>query len=202
MKTRCIINLLVVIVLAFTIKGLFTLQEVNSTIELDQAQQASITEDVGMAFDWYGLTVVDSIVQYQHHMIAPDELIKRLVDGRQHKDKLLQRYYAVSSKSEQQYIQKLKQYDAKVDAFVSKVVTNTTLDKVEDDDTIIPEMYSLTQPAVDIINTIIDAKTDESSKVKAQLYANIKAFENFLLVASVLALAIGFSGNFSKKLAE
>jgi len=200
MKTRTIINLLVVIVLAFTIKGLFTLQDVKETIEYDQTQQSSITSDIGMAFDWYGLTVVDNVVKHQNNIISSDELIKTLVDGRQHKDELLRRYYAASPRAEEHYVQQLKQYDAKVDSFVSKVVSNTIIEK--EDDAIIPEMYTLTQPAVDIINAIIATKADESNKVKSRLYSNIETFENFLLVASVLALAVGFSGNFSRKLAE
>jgi hypothetical protein len=199
MSSRTIINLLVIIILAFTIKGFFVLREITDTIEKDQTQQQVVTQDIGMAFDWYGLTVVDTIVKYKHNIIKSDELVAKLTEGKKQKQELLERYYTTSTNEEKQFIQSLKDSDTKVDVFVDKVIAQSKISKPVKDTAVITEMYSLTQPAVDTINTIINVKTQKSIEIKAHLYENISMFDKFLKAAAVLAVAIGISGNLPKR---
>jgi hypothetical protein len=199
MSSRTIINLLVIIILTFTIKGFFVLREITDTIVKDQTQQQVVTQDIGMAFDWYGLTVVDTIVKYKHNIIPTKELVAKLTEGKKQKQELLDRYYANSTNEETLFVKSLKDSDAKVDVFVDKVIAQSKVSKPVKDTAVITEMYSLTQPAVDTINTIIDAKTEKSIEIKKHLYENISMFDKFLKTAALLAVAIGISGNFPKK---
>lgn len=199
MNPRLIINSLVVIILAFTIKGFCVLQDVNKTIEHDLMQQQSVTQDIGMAFDWYGLTVVDSIVKHSHNMLPSEELIEILKDGKIEKDQLLRNYYEKATAIENEYVNKLKSYDTQVDIFIDKVAAQASDKMLQTDESIIKEMYNLTQPAVDTINTIIDLKTEQSTKTKQTIRSSIQSLEYFLMLTTVLAIVIGVSGNKKKK---
>jgi ABC-type antimicrobial peptide transport system permease subunit len=198
MNPRLIINSLVAIILAFTIKGFCVLQDVNKTVEYDLVQQQSVTQDIGMAFDWYGLTVVDSIVKYTHDMLSAEELIETLKDGKVDKDQLLRNYYRNATAVENEYVNKLKSYDTKVDLFIDRVIAQAADKGYQTDEAMIKEMYSLTQPAVDIINTIIDLKTEQSTKIKQTIHSSIESLEYFLMLVTSLAIVIGISGNRKK----
>lgn len=195
MKSRTLLNFLVAIILAFTIKGFYTLQGIDRSIKEDQIQQISMTQDIGMAFDWYGLTVVDSIVKYTHNIITSKELVEILNDGKIEKDELLKRYYLNATAIENDYVNKLKQYDIKVDLFIDRVITQASNRRYQTDEAMISEMYTLTQPAVDTINTIIDLKTEQSANTKELIHESVKSFEHFLNITSVLAIVVCISGN-------
>lgn len=198
MNPRLIINSLVAIILAFTIKGFCVLQDVNKTVEYDLVQQQSVTQDVGMAFDWYGLTVVDNIVKYTHDMLSAEELIETLKDGKIDKDQLLRNYYQNATAVENEYVNKLKSYDTKVDLFIDRVIAQAADKGYQTDEAMIKEMYGLTQPAVDTINTIIDLKTEQSTKIKQTIRSSIESLEYFLMLVTSLAIVIGISGNRKK----
>lgn len=198
MNPRLIINSLVAIILAFTIKGFCVLQDVNKTVEYDLVQQQSVTQDVGMAFDWYGLTVVDNIVKYTHDMLSAEELIETLKDGKIDKDQLLRNYYQNATAIENEYVNKLKSYDTRVDLFIDRVIAQAADKGYQTDEAMIKEMYGLTQPAVDTINTIIDLKTEQSTKIKQTIRSSIESLEYFLMLVTSLAIVIGISGNRKK----
>lgn len=199
MNPRLIINSLVAIILAFTIKGFCVLQDVNKTIKQDLIQQQSATQDVGMAFDWYGLTVVDNIVKYTHNIIPSKELVETLEDGTIDKDELLRKYYNSATAIENEYVNKLKAQDTQVDLFVDRVINQASNRRYQTDESMLKEMYSLTQPAVDTINTIIDLKTEQSAKTKQSISSSIQSLEYFLMLTTVLAIVIGVSGNKKRK---
>ena len=188
MSAKVLVVALSLVILSFVGKGICVINNVESTLEENIIQQKSTVEDIGMVFDWYGLTVVDTVIKERYLLISKEEVVTILTDGREEKNRLLKKYYTNATPEEAEYVAKIKEYDIKVDEFVDKVIS--TKEELAQGNKIIAEMYSITSPCVDLINEILELKADISEKKVNISYMELENLRYFLYLAGVLSVVL------------
>jgi hypothetical protein len=171
---------------AFLFQGFNVIKDVKYTINENLTQQKATVENIGSVFDWYGITIVDSIVKNNIGILTTEETIKILKEEQVKKNKLLKQYYSTVTDEESFYVDKLKRHDMDVDDFLNKVYAS----KTSIGPSMISEMYKLTDPAVALINEILNAKTRYTDQNSQKIQEEIKQFEKFLYCVGVLGAVI------------
>lgn len=183
MNNKLLIGLFSAIMFAFLGQGLHLVKDVRETVNQNLAQQKATVENIGFVFDWYGITVVDSIVKNNIGVLKTEDTIKILKEGQIKKNKLLREYYSTATDGESYYVDRLKRHDMDVDQFLNKVFASKTPIGPQT----ISEMYNLTDPTVSLINEILSAKIRYSDQNSLFIHEEINQFEQFLYCAGVLA---------------
>jgi hypothetical protein len=188
MNAKTLIAALAIIILSFVCKGLHVIDNVENTLQDNIVQQKSTTEDIGMAFDWYGLTVVDTIVKERYSLINKEQMISVLTEGKKEKDRLLEKYYSTTTPEEKDYVVQLKKYDVMVDEFVDKAIS--TDGRLKGGSELITEMYRVTAPPVDLINEILDLKTKVAEQKVKETYDQLESLRYYLYLLGILCVVI------------
>lgn len=189
MNPKIFICTLAIIVLSFVGQGIHIVNTVEKVFDNNLIHQKSTVEDIGMVFDWYGLTIVDSVVKRSHGIITHEEMVVILKEGQVQKNHLLSRYYSSAIPEERNYVAILKESDEKLDQFVERAI-NTGIETEQTE--LIADMYALTDPTVNTINEILRLKTDYAIKNVQVVYKKLEDFRRFLYLAGVLAIVIIF----------
>ena len=197
MNVKILIIALALIILSFVGKGIQVINSVEDTLKESIIQQKSTVEDIGMAFDWYGLTVVDTVVKERYLLISKEEMVTILTEGKEEKNRLLKRYYTNATPEEAEYVAKIKEYDVEVDRFVDKVISIDG--RLKGGSEIITEMYDITSPCVDLINEILDLKAEAGERKMSASYEELECLRYFLYLAGTLSLVLVVPFLFSSK---
>lgn len=196
MKPRSFIICLTLIILGFVFQGVKTVNEVEKTINDNLTQQKAIVENIGLVFDWYGLTVVDNIIKFSYGMQSKEDLKRTLLSKREEKNKLLNEYFKTTTPNEITYLHLIKDNDIKIDQFIDKILNeNIRVNK----STVIQEMYNLTDPTVSAINEILNIKTDYANANAIKITKSLDRFKSFLYSAAVLCAVISFPYIFKRE---
>jgi len=188
MNVKILIIALALIILSFVGKGIQVINNVEHTLKESIVQQRSTVEDIGMAFDWYGLTVVDTVVKERYLLISKEEMVTILTEGKEEKNRLLERYYTNATPEEAEYVAKIKEYDVEVDKFVDKVISIDG--RLKGGSEIITEMYDITSPCVSLINEILDLKAEVAERKMNASYEELECLRYFLYLAGTLSLVL------------
>lgn len=186
MNNKLLIGLFAAIMFAFLGQGLHVAKDVRETVNQNLAQQKATVENIGFVFDWYGITVVDSIVKNNIGVLKTEDTIKILKEGQVKKNKLLREYYSSATDNESFYVDRLKRHDMDIDQFLDKVYALKTPIGPQT----INEMYKLTDPTVSLINEILSAKIRYSDQNSQFIHEEINQFEKFLYCVGVLGAVI------------
>lgn len=186
MNNKLLIGLFAAIMFAFLFQGINVVKDVKYTISENLTQQKATVENIGSVFDWYGITIVDTIVKNNTGLLKTEETIKILKEGQIKKNKLLKQYYSTATDGESFYVDKLKRHDMDVDDFLNKVYAS----KTPIGPSTISEMYKLTDPTVELINEILSAKIRYTDQNSQTIQEEIKQFEKFLYCVGVLGAVI------------
>jgi hypothetical protein len=187
MKPRTFIICLTIIILGFVFQGVKTVNHVEKTINDNLTQQKATVENIGMVFDWYGLTIVDNIIKFSYGMQSKEDLKKILLSQREEKNKLLNEYFKTTTPDELAYMKLVKDNDVKIDLFIDKVLTE---DISVNKSNVVQEMYSLTDPTVSAINEILNIKTSYVNSNAVKITQSLERFKHFLYSAAMLSVVI------------
>ncbi len=201
MNTKALISIFAAIMFAFLLKGIHVVNNVETTVSQNLTQQKATVENIGSVFDWYGLTIVDSIVKDNFGLYTRQDTLENLKEGQKLKNKLLTEYCDTATPQEKFYVEKLRSRDLQIDQFLNKIYSLKQNQKI--DAAIITEMYSLTDPTVELINEILTAKIRFSDNNVQIIEEEIKEFKHFLycigVLASVILLPVLFNKNEKKE---
>ena len=92
MKPKFIVYCLAAICLAFGFKGLSLTEDINQTLAENARQSESSIMEIGMCFDWYGVIIVNSVIQTSHGIMSPEEMVEVLEEESGYKDEYLEGY--------------------------------------------------------------------------------------------------------------
>ena len=103
MRPRFIVYCLSVICLAFGLKGLQLNDDIKTTLEENARQSESSIMEIGMCFDWYGVIIVNSVIQTSHGIMSPEEMVEVLEEESGYKDEYLEGYKKDITPDETEY---------------------------------------------------------------------------------------------------
>jgi hypothetical protein len=115
-------------------------------------------------------------------------MVITLTEGKEEKNRLLQRYYTNATPEEAEYVAKIKEYDVEVDKFVDKVISIDG--RLKGGSEIITEMYDITSPCVDLINEILEVKAEVAERKVNASYEELECLRYFLYLAGTLSLVL------------
>ena len=92
MRPKFIVYCLAAICLTFGWRGATLTEDINSTLAENARQSESSIMEIGMCFDWYGVVIVNSVIQTSHGIMSPEEMIELLEEESANKDEYLEGY--------------------------------------------------------------------------------------------------------------
>lgn len=190
MKVKVLLAILTFIMCVFAIKGINTVNRVNESYNLSYAQVESATSDIGLCFDWYGITIVDTAVKYSNGIIDSAQATKALTDGSKNNIKLLDQYYTNVLPQEKDAANFIYAQDV-----LSKKLTEELLLLISKNDregvtAKIPEMYAIVDPMCSSINDIIEIKTEAAKTINTGIQGEIKEVKTFMIISFALCISL------------
>lgn len=189
---------LVVILSLFIWKSYTMLQEIDDICSYNIQQYTTSVQDIGMVFDWYAVVSKDIIVKTAHGVTTCDELKKTLVEGREHKNKLLKDYYNTFTPVEISLVDKFKESDKNYDTFIDSVLITAENKNCEEIEKFMPQLFSLTGQLQDEVNNILNIKNEYVVDSNKRLFTCITRYEEFCIILCVLLAVISSSFFFKK----
>ena len=197
MKPKIIVYCLAVIVFAFGVKGFLIHADIEKTLKDNARQQEAATMEIGMCFDWYGVIIVDSVVKTTTGIIEPEEMIETLREERENKNEYLRLYKPTITESEVEDAEFVFRQDKKIKFLVDRIIELGQQGNLEKLAELIPPMYELTDPTIEAINNLIDAKMYYNEAQSELLYKKMESFTEFLwlllILSGVLCICISFT---------
>lgn len=199
MRPKFIVYCLSVICLAFGMKGFQLNEDIQTTLKENARQSESSIMEIGMCFDWYGVIVVNSVIQVSHGIITPAEMVDRLKVERVYKDEYLEAYKKDITPKEKEYADFVFQQEEKIKVYVDKLITWAESHDIDQIKATIPEMYEMTDPTIDAINEIMDTKMYYNEEQGEILNKKIDNFSDFICTLMALCVVMSVCASFSKK---
>ena len=197
MKPKIIVYCLAAIVLAFGLKGFLLHKDIEETLKDNARQQEAATMEIGMCFDWYGVIIVDSVVKVATGLITPEMMIETLQEERENKNEYLRLYKPTITESEKEDAEFVFRQDKKIEHLVDTLIRLAKNNNLEGISELIPAMYDLTDPTIEAINNLIDAKMYYNEAQSEILYKKIESFSEFLwlllILSGVLCVCVSFT---------
>lgn len=197
MKPKLIVYCLAAIVFAFGIKGFLLHKDIQITLKDNARQQEAATMEIGMCFDWYGVIIVDSVVKVATGLITPEMMIETLQEEKANKDEYLRLYKPTITDAEKEDAQFVFRQDKKIDYLVDTLIQLAKNNNLEGISELIPPMYDLTDPTIEAINNLIDAKMYYNEAQSEILNKKLESFSEFLtlllILSGVLCVCVTFS---------
>ena len=190
MKIKLMITTLAVIICAFVISGLHAVNEMNISCTNAYVQTKSATSDIGMCFDWYGLTLVDTTVKYANSMISSKEAIHTLVTGAEENAALLDEYYKNILPVERKEAEYIRSQDGVIQKLYNELLVLISKEDRKSVQAMLPIIYNAVDPLCAKINRIIEIKTEKALAEKRSLSNNIDELQRFLFISFALCLSL------------
>ena len=199
MRPKFIVYCLSVICLAFGMKGFQLNEDIQTTLKENARQSESSIMEIGMCFDWYGVIIVNSVIQVSHGIITPAEMVDMLKVERVYKDEYLEAYKKDITPKEKEYADFVFQQEKKIKVYVDKLITWAESHDIDQIKATIPEMYEMTDPTIDAINEIMDTKMYYNEEQGEILNKKIDNFSDFICTLMALCVVMSVCASFSKK---
>ena len=199
MKPRFIVYCLSFICLTFGLKGLALNEDIKTTLEENARQSESSIMEIGMCFDWYGVIIVNSVIQTSHGIMSPEEMIEVLEEESGYKDEYLQGYKKDITPKEVAYADFVFAQEDKINLYVNDLIDWAKAGDVEKIKASIPAMYEMTEPTIDAINSIMDTKMYHNEAQAAILNKKINRFADFIWTLMALCGVMSVCASFAKQ---
>jgi len=197
MKPKIIVYFLAAIVFSFVIKGFLLHKDIQETLKDNARQQEAATMEIGMCFDWYGVIIVNSVVKVSTGLITPEMMIETLEEERANKNEYLRLYKPTITESEKEDAEFVFRQDKKIAYLVDTLIQLAKNNNLEGISELIPPMYDLTDPTIEAINNLIDAKMYYNEAQSDLLNGKLESFSDFLwlllMLSGVLCIGVSFS---------
>jgi len=190
MKIKLMIYALVAIIAAFIISGYSSVHEMSTRYSAAYTQTQSATSDIGLSFDWYGLTFIDTAVKYANCIISADEATQILHKGAEDNAALLDRYYQNVLPEEAEEADYIRSQDVVVIKLYNKLLKHLAQDDRNAVQQMLPQIYNVVDPMCEKINRIIDIKTKSALSAKNELADNIDELKRFFFISFALCLSL------------
>ena len=190
MKIKQMIYVLVAIIAAFVISGYSSLQEMSSRYSTAYTQTKSATSDIGLSFDWYGLTFIDTAVKYANGMISAEDAKQTLTSGAEKNARLLYQYYQNVLPEEREEADYIRSQDAVVVKLYNKMLEHLAKDDRNAVQQMLPQIYNVVDPLCEKINRIIEIKTASALSAKSSMSNNIDELKRFFFISFALCLSL------------
>lgn len=190
MKIKQMIFVLAAIICAFVISGYHSLHEAQNKFNNVIHQSHSATQEIGLSFDWYGLTLVDTTVKYAHNIIDAEQALHDLKVGHANNKTLLESYFKTILPEEKKEAEYIRSQDEIVDKILVELYAAIKTGDKETINELLPQIYNVTDPLCDAINTVISIKTRQSLVEKNGIVDNIDQLKRFLFTSFALCLAL------------
>jgi len=199
MKPRFIVYCLSFICLTFGLRGLALNEDIKTTLEENARQSESSIMEIGMCFDWYGVIIVNSVIQTSHGIMSPEEMIEVLEEESGYKDEYLQGYKKDITPKEVAYADFVFAQEDKISLYVNDLIDWAKAGDVEKIKASIPAMYEMTEPTIDAINSIMDTKMYHNEAQAAILNKKINRFADFIWTLMALCGVMSVCASFAKQ---
>ena len=199
MRPKFIVYCLSAICLVFGLKGFELNKDIQTTLKENARQSESSIMEIGMCFDWYGVIIVNSVIQVAHGIITPEEMVAVLKEESLNKDKYLSGYKKDITPDEEEYAEFVFKQEEKIKDYVDKLITWGESGDIDQIKATIPEMYQMTDPTIEAINNIMDTKMYYNEEQAKVLNKKIETFSDFICTLLALCAVMSICASFSKK---
>ena len=199
MRPKFIVYCLSAICLVFGLKGFELNKDIQTTLKENARQSESSIMEIGMCFDWYGVIIVNSVIQVAHGIITPEEMVAVLKEESLNKDKYLSGYKKDITPDEKKYAEFVFKQEEKIKDYVDKLITWGESGDIDQIKATIPEMYQMTDPTIEAINNIMDTKMYYNEEQAKVLNKKIETFSDFICTLLALCAVMSICASFSKK---
>ena len=199
MKPRFIVYCLSFICLAFGLKGLQLNDDIKTTLEENARQSESSIMEIGMCFDWYGVIIVNSVIQTSHGIMSPEEMVEVLEEESGYKDEYLEGYKKDITPKEVAYADFVFAQEDKISLYVDELIGWAKAGDIDKIKASIPQMYEMTEPTIEAINNIMDTKMYHNEAQAAILNKKINRFAEFIWTLMALCGVMSVCASFSKR---
>jgi len=199
MRPKFIVYCLSAICLVFGLKGFELNKDIQTTLKENARQSESSIMEIGMCFDWYGVIIVNSVIQVSHGIITPEEMVAILKEESLNKDEYLKGYKKDITPDEEKYADFVFEQEEKIKDYVDKLITWGESGDIDQIRATIPEMYQMTDPTIEAINNIMDTKMYYNEEQAKVLNKKIETFSDFIYTLLALCAVMSICASFSKK---
>jgi len=199
MRPKFIVYCLSAICLVFGLKGFELNKDIQTTLKENARQSESSIMEIGMCFDWYGVIIVNSVIQVSHGIITPEEMVAILKEESLNKDEYLKGYKKDITPDEEKYADFVFEQEEKIKDYVDKLITWGESGDIDQIRATIPEMYQMTDPTIEAINNIMDTKMYYNEEQAKVLNKKIETFSDCIYTLLALCAVMSICASFSKK---
>ncbi len=199
MRPKFIVYCLSAICLLFGVKGFELNKDIQTTLKENARQSESSIMEIGMCFDWYGVIIVNSVIQVSHGIITPEEMVAILKEESLNKDEYLKGYKKDITPDEKEYADFVFKQEEKIKDYVDRLITWGESGDIDQIKATIPAMYEMTDPTIEAINTIMDTKMYYNEEQAKVLNKKIETFSDFICTLLALCAVMSICASFSKK---
>ncbi len=199
MRPKFIVYCLAAICLTFGWRGATLTEDINSTLAENARQSESSIMEIGMCFDWYGVVIVNSVIQTSHGIMSPEEMIELLEEESANKDEYLEGYKKDITPDEIPYADFVFEQEKKINTYVGELIDWANKEDIDSIKASIPRMYTMTEPTIEAINNIMDTKMYYNEAKSEELHYRIDEFRDFMILAIVLSVVMSICASFSRR---
>ena len=199
MRPKFMVYCLSAICLLFGLKGFELNKDIQNTLKENARQSESSIMEIGMCFDWYGVIIVNSVIQTSHGIMSPEEMVEVLEEESGYKDEYLEGYKKDITPKEQEYADFVFAQEEKISAYVNELIEWAKKGDIEMIKASIPRMYDMTDPTIEAINNIMDTKMYYNEEQAEVLNKKIERFSDFICLLMALCVVMSVSASFSRK---
>ena len=199
MRPKFIVYCLAAICLTFGWRGATLTEDINSTLAENARQSESSIMEIGMCFDWYGVVIVNSVIQTSHGIMSPEEMIELLEEESSNKDEYLEGYKKDITPDEIPYADFVFEQEKKINTYVGELIDWANKEDIDSIKASIPRMYTMTEPTIEAINNIMDTKMYYNEAKSEELHCRIDEFRDFMILAIVLSVVMSICASFSRR---
>ena len=190
MKIKHMLFVLAAIICAFVISGYHSLNDMQQRYSSAIVQTQSATQEIGLSFDWYGLTLVDTTVKYLHGIVDSKTAIDTLKSGQQKNSILLHKYYANALPEEREEAEYIRSQDAVINKILVDLYNAIETGDRDTINKLLPQLYNIIEPLCAKINRVIEIKTQSAAANKGKLSENIDELRRFLFISFAMCLSL------------
>ena len=198
MKPKVLVYCLAAICLAFAWNGKTLTEDINETLAENARQSESSIMEIGMCFDWYGVIIVNSVIQTSHGIMSPEEMVEVLEEESGYKDEYLEGYKKDITPKEVAYADFVFAQEDKISLYVDELIGWAKAGDIEKIKGSIPQMYEMTEPTIEAINNIMDTKMYYNEAQSEILHGKIKTYSDFMLLMIVLCVVMSVCASFTR----
>ena len=199
MRPKFIVYCLAAICLTFGWRGATLTEDINSTLAENARQSESSIMEIGMCFDWYGVVIVNSVIQTSHGIMSPEEMIELLEEESANKVEYLEGYKKDITPDEIPYADFVFEQEKKINTYVGELIDWANKEDIDSIKASIPRMYTMTEPTIEAINNIMDTKMYYNEAKSEELHYRIDEFRDFMILAIVLSVVMSICASFSRR---